>query len=149
VASQSAGIVTVLGYDDSKCETNEQELMRLRSGFLMNSNPKRLGMPLWRFHDNGAKEVFVDADRPFNALFSGTEIGSPTTYRCGVPISFQFKDKLNYEVEYFWGRQTCSVTVSQIEGGESPVLRKLATFENRVTGSNAQCLATFKKLRIY
>jgi len=153
LASQSSNVVVVRSYDDATCEVNEQEWMRLRSGFLVNNSPKRLGLPLWHFHENGAKEVFVDASHPFRALFIGEELapsGSTiTTYRCGVPVSFEFQSDLAYEVEYLWDRQSCSVVISQIESNGSPALRRLTQFDSRLSEMNAKCLGAFKKKRLF
>jgi hypothetical protein len=177
LASQAPYVVVVRAYDDASCETNEQEWMRLRSGYLVNSSPKRLGLPLWHFHDNGAKEVFIDTAHSFHALIIGEEMVagrkdeefvekansllveaiefSPypgvfqTTYRCGVAFSFDFKANVDYEVEYIRDRQFCSVVVSQIDGGETPSLKRLATFGNRVKDSAVKCNEAFKKKRLF
>jgi hypothetical protein len=153
-ASQTEHVVVVRGYDDKACAANEQEWMRLRAGYLANSNSKRLGMPLWRFHDNGAKEVYVDATRPFHGLIGSAdrEIQAFTTiiHSCAVAVTFDFKPGVDYEVEYLWDRQTCSVNISQILNDTGkPTLKHLATIGNRVNGDNAQCLDAFKKRRLY
>jgi hypothetical protein len=46
---------------------NETEWMRLRDGYLTNSQPKKLGMPLWNYHENAAKEVYVEANKKLHA----------------------------------------------------------------------------------
>jgi len=177
LASQAPFVVVVRAYDDANCKTNEQEWMRLRSDYLVNSSPKRLGLPLWHFHDNGAKEVFFDTAHSFHALIIGEEIApgrvkasdfsgnadslsdasefqpAPgvwmTTYRCGVAFSYDLKANVDYEVEYIWHRQSCSVVVSQIDGGEKPSLKWLATFSTRVKYSDVKCKEAFKKKRLY
>jgi len=177
LASQAPFVVVVRAYDDARCETNEQEWMRLRSEYLVNSSPKRLGLPLWPFHDNGAKEVFIDTSHSFHALIIGEEIApgrmkasdfsgnanllseasefSPaprlwmTTYRCGVAFTYDFKANIDYEVEFIWDRYSCSVAVSQIVDGEVPNIKRLATFDNRVNDSAVQCDEAFKKKRLF
>ena len=152
-ASQSSNLVVIRAYDDASCSANEQEWMRLRSAALVNSSPKRMGLPLWRFHDNGAKELYVDATKPFHGLISSSD-SEPrglvnTVYSCGVPVTFQFKADSDYEVEFVWDRQICKVLVNQISGAAgAETLTHLATFTNRPSGENAQCLEAFRR-RLY
>jgi len=147
-ATRTDNVVLVRGYDDASCSVNEQEWMRLRNGTFLNSSPKRMGMPLWRFHQNGAKELYVDATRPFHGLITSGESDSQyqfsISYRCGVALSFQFKPGLDYEVEYVYDRHACKVSVSQITGPvRSETLTPLATFTNRADTQHAGCLRDF------
>ena len=153
-ATRVEKVVVVRGYEDASCSVNEQEWMRLRAGFFFNSKPKRMGMPLWRFHENGAKELYVDSTRPFYGLIVGadSEVRYPniTTYSCGVPLSFQFKAGSDYEVEYSMERYACQVSISQIIGTPgSESLARLATFTHQTEGEAAKCVDAFKKRRLY
>ena len=142
---------TVLrAYDDEACSRNETEWMRLRSGPLINSSPKSLGMPLWNHHPNAAKEVYVDASKRMHGLFIGEEVAGLTVYRCGVPIAFDFSKDSDYEVKYHFATKQCYVTISQIvPNGSDWSSKQVARFDNRTTPATAACLEQFNKLRLY
>lgn len=142
---------TVLrAYDDINCTQNEIEWMRLRVGYLLNSNPKTLGMPLWSYHENAAKEVYVDASKQMNGMFFGSERVGMTIYSCGAPFSFTFSENTDYEVKYQWSPNQCSATISQfVPKGADWDLKEVEKFDNRVNDSNRGCLAQFKKPRLY
>jgi hypothetical protein len=139
--------VTVLrAYSDSNCSDGETEWMRLRAGPLLNSSPHKLGLPLWDYHVNSAKEVHVKANEPVNGMF----YGSATTYRCAVPFSFAFDEGEDYEVVFDVQNRFCSVEISQFKReGDDWFRDSMATFTNRVDDSNSGCLADFRKSRLY
>ncbi|MFC5708203.1 hypothetical protein [Aeromonas eucrenophila] len=137
-------------YGDKNCTTNEVEWLRLRNGMMINSSPKRLGMPLWNYHDNAAKEVFVEANKQIYGLFQGGETTALTTYLCGTPFSYSFQDGADYEVRFKWAPQECRVTIAQIvDGPKGMELREQAAFSNQVNETNKGCLAAFNKPRLY
>lgn len=142
---------TVLrAYDDINCTQNETEWMRLRAGYLLNSNPKKLGMPLWSYHENAAKEVYVDASKQMHGMFFGSEQIGTTLYSCGVPFSFTFSANNDYEVKYQWSPSQCLATISQIvPNGSDWSLKEVGKFDNRTNDLNRGCLAQFKKTRLY
>ena len=137
-------------YGDMNCSTNEVEWLRLRNGILLNSSPKRLGMPLWTYHDNAAKEVFVEANRQIYGLFEGGETRGITIYSCGTPFSYSFQEGSDYEVRFTWAPQECRVTVVQIVDGRTGLeQRELAAFSNRVNETNKGCLSALMAFRLY
>lgn len=128
--------------------------MRLRVGILLTSTPKRLGMPLWNYHENAAKEVYVSADKPITAIFWGTEVaknfGGQTHHACGVPFTATFQKDKDYEVKLVWNRTTCSVVFSEIGSvdGGSYSFKVLERFTNRTTDNTRGCLKQFKRFRL-
>ena len=134
-------------------------------------------MPLWKYHKNAAKEVFVEANKLLNGLFTGGEtvwvLGSSegstksesfftrtewrlsgilegTDYNCATPFSFRFSESEDYEVTFRWDRGNCSVVISQFAvNNDGPSLLEVARFDNRVSESNNGCLAAFRKFRLY
>lgn len=145
-------VAVLWSYDDAACKTNESEVMRLRVGFLVNSNPKRLGLPLWDFHANAAKEIYFDASKPKYFLFSGDSIDPPDTtmYSCAVPFSFHFEANKDYEVAFKWHPQNCRVVISELTGEGSSASRvSLAVADNRARAESSGCMDQFKKTRLY
>lgn len=137
-------------YGDKDCSTNEVEWLRLRNGMLVNSSPKRLGMPLWNYHDNAAKEIFVEANKQIYGLFQGGETTALKFYLCGTPFSYSFQEGADYEVRFKWAPKECRVTVAQIvDGSNGMELRELAAFSNQINETNKGCLTAFKKPRLY
>lgn len=137
-------------YGDENCTTNEVEWLRLRNGMLLNSSPRRLGMPLWSYHDNAAKEVYVEANRSIYGLFQGGESINAKVYLCGTPFEYSFQDQTDYEVRFKWAPKECRVTISKfVNNREDFELREVATFSNQTTEANKGCLAAFKKPRLY
>lgn len=149
-ATTTSAITVLRVYDDANCTQNETEWMRLRAGVLMNSSPKKLGLPLWNFHENAAKEVYVRANKDVHGMFFGSQSMGTTTYSCGVPFSYNFLDNSDYEVKFIWGPSRCLVSISQITGaGSDASLKLVAMQDNRVTDSNRGCMDQFKKQRLY
>jgi len=148
-ATNATNIVVLQTYEDANCQVNEQEWMRLVARNLVNPNPKRLGIPRWRFHDNGAKEVYVSAARTLHGMFTSGEedkgVFRSTSYRCGVVFSVTFKEGMDYEVEFLPGRTSCSVNISEIvDRGGTVTVSHVATFDNRVPAARSGCLEKFK-----
>jgi hypothetical protein len=148
LATGTSGVTVVRGYDDSGCRTNEKAWMRLIRGQnpLIESSPRKLGLPGWYHHENAAKEIYVEASREQTLMFIGTETSGNTLHRCGVPLTFRFEKDRDYEVSYHLGPPNCSVTVYQLNAKE-PVRTVLRTFDNRISDETAVCLDQFKKMR--
>lgn len=137
-------------YDGEDCSGDEHEWMRLRVGVLVTGSLKRLGMPLWNYHDNAAKEVYVSSDKPISAIFWGTEIAGNYHYQCGVPFSTSFQKDKDYEVKYIWGRTSCAVSVAEITA-DSPgqySLRLISNFNSKVANIESGCYKQFKRFRL-
>lgn len=141
-------------FDGPDCAGAEHEWMRLRVGPLLTSSPKRLGMPLWNYHENAAKEVYVYADKPMTAIFWGTELakhyGGGTHYSCAVPFTVAFEKDKDYEVKLVWDRNACSVVFSEIkaEDGASHSFKVLESFTNRATNNTLRCVKQFTRFRL-
>lgn len=137
-------------YDGDDCSGAEQEWMRLRVGVLLTGSVKRLGMPLWSYHDNAAKEVYVSTNKPITAIFWGTESAGNYFYQCGVPFKASFQEGKDYEVKYRWDRTQCTVSFAEIverKPGEYSS-QEIASFNNRVTDKSSGCLQQFKRFRL-
>jgi hypothetical protein len=147
-ATGTSGLTTVRGYDDAGCRTNEKEWMKLIRGQnpLIESTPRRLGMPGWYQHENAAKEVYVEASKAHTLMFIGSETSGTNVYRCGVPLTFKFEKDRDYEVSFHLAPPNCSVTVLQLSTSQ-PVRTALQTFDNRISDETAVCLDQFKKMR--
>ncbi|MDD2989679.1 MAG: hypothetical protein PHI64_12050 [Zoogloea sp.] len=136
-------------YDGDDCSGAEHEWMRLRVGALLRGSVKRLGMPLWNYHDNAAKEVYVSNDKPLYAMFWGNEIEGSIHYQCGVPLKIQFQENKDYEVRYRWNRSQCTVIFSEIlknDAGEHFAQEK-EIFNNKTTAKDSGCQKQFTRLR--
>ena len=109
-------------YADAECKTGEQEMMRLHAGSSFNrSPPRRLGMPLWQFHDNEAQEVYVTPG-PFYGRFEGGVDAGLTTFTCKTPFSFAPEAGHDYEVRFVVSPPKCGVEIAEIRstgGSES------------------------------
>jgi hypothetical protein len=137
-------------YGADRCTGMEEEWMRLRVGYLINSVPKRLDMPLWHYQENAAKEVYVTAEAPLYFMFFGSGRAGLTTYSCAVPFSYQFDTGVDYEVSYYWMPNQCSVEVSRLAKADDQWLTvHQAHFQSAVSDSNRECLRKFSKLRLY
>ncbi|MDW5377996.1 hypothetical protein R6258_13800 [Halomonas sp. HP20-15] len=151
--TETESVMVIRGYDDSSCMTNEREWMRLRKGFLFNSQPKRLGIPLWSYHKNAAKEVYVTTGKNYTFLFSGSEQGGALNYSCGVPITVRFKSGHDYELYFKWDvrdYQKCTVSFGEIvSDGLKSTFNTLSEQKNIVTAATSGCMEVFTKPRLY
>jgi hypothetical protein len=149
--TDTSDLTVLRTYDDSNCTRNEAEWMGLRVGFLFNSSPKSVGMPLGHYHTNAAKEVYVQAGKPIYGFFIGSEtpysFPAPNTYLCGVPFLYTFSEDKDYEVSFKWNRYDCRVAISEIIHNDlgGHVLLENVTFDNRVDEANRGCMAVLKK----
>lgn len=142
------GVGTVRGYQDEDCN-GEREWMRLVNGFYIRAEPRRLQMPLWDFHDNGAKEFYVAANEPLFFMFQSelSTFGTATTiYTCAVPITFQPEADADYElILHMHSRTTCEVEFSEIvSDGDDAARERLGIFKNF---ANEGCIAAFHRFR--
>jgi hypothetical protein len=141
-------------YEGSDCSGKEQEWMRLRVGVLLRGSVKRLGMPLWNYHDNAAKEVYVSTEKPLTAIFWGTEVAGDYQYQyhyqCGVPVTASFQQDKDYEVKYVWNRTACTVLLSEITAGSAGEysLQPIRQFNNKVTDETSGCAKQFNRFRL-
>jgi hypothetical protein len=136
-ATNTESVTVLYGYEDAACTTNEQEWMRLKTGVLVNSHPKSLGIPLNRHNKNAAKEVYVPANKPLHFLFRGaagaglilageegaTHVIDPIRF-CGNAISYQFEKDKDYEVFFDWdeiNKNACKTTISLISANPETV----------------------------
>lgn len=117
-ATDSESVTTVRSYSSTKCD-NEQHMMGLRKGFLLNPNEKQLGIPLWDYHKNAAKEVFVTANIPQIYLFASNKeiyyMRNQYLLNCGVFIKQQFEAGKDYEISYKWDNNKCFAEISEIK----------------------------------
>ncbi|MCL1125403.1 hypothetical protein [Shewanella surugensis] len=92
-------IVVVRAYDDSGC-SNEREWMRLRKGFLFNSDPRILDIPLSDgIHKNAFKEFYITSGEEHVFMFKGIVVSNAVIHSCGVPIKVVFESGKMYEVK--------------------------------------------------
>ena len=141
--------MVVRGYSDPACESGEKEWMRLSNRFLINSQPKKIGMPLWSFHPNAAKELYV-IPSTYTFLFVGAESSGNAVYSCGVPVHETFEEGHDYELNFMWSPAKCTVQVNELKPAGETVLRSLLReHSNIATPSTMGCLKQFKKPRLY
>jgi hypothetical protein len=144
------GIGILRQYESESCE-NETEWVRLRKGSLLGSSEKKLGIPLWNYHKNAAKEVYVESNKDFYFMFFGeTRIGS-TTYTCAVPVWANFQTKKSYEIVIHPMPSSCTVDFTEIvkndTGGYVKVIKQ--QFTNKISSRNFDCKSSFEKARFY
>lgn len=130
------GQTTLYGYDDMNCSVNEKTLLHL----VVNPDPlfgqapasRKLGIPLWTYHDSEARELYIAADTQTNGLFLGQGRFAMTIYKCAAPFFFTFRENHDYEVKFIWGSKDCHVTISEFEENSNGFSRKeVAAFSNR------------------
>ena len=149
--SDTDAITVVRSYASANCD-GENEMMRLRNGFVLNSSPKRLGIPLWDYHDNAAKEFFVTANNPQIYMFEGNEHSGRSIMKCGVAIKQKFEEGKDYEVNFTMKSFSCSAKVSEMKNNESghPEKVVLQKRNSQLTSEFSKaCLAEFKKSRLW
>jgi hypothetical protein len=152
VADLEDGAV-VYGYESDNCE-DEEKWMFLRNGPLLISPEKRLGIPLWHYHKNAAKEFYVSTELPLIVMFKSGKtyaLSYPVEYFiCDVSIIYQLEEK-DYEVRFNWPSYAteCSVDLFEIVKSDWGVHenRLLKTFDNKMSFDNTDCMRAFEKRR--
>ena len=135
--------VIVFGYETIDCK-GETRWMTLLNGYLVNSTPKSLGMPMWGFHKNGAKEIYVSTAKPLRLMLKGYN-GNQT---CAVPVNLKLGEK-DYELAFSYEKMDgCLVDFYKIRKNENGFVRELnSQFSNHVSEKNGNCMKPFKQLR--
>ena len=139
-------ITVVNGYETSSCE-EEKEWMRLRVGPLLISQPKRLGMPLWDYHDNAAKEFYVRAGKEQHLMFYSAKSLGRGAVKCGIPISTTFENNEEYELFFDDDDLHCSLTLNQIlktKDSGVPHKKRLLKHSSRTVDMPANCADQLK-----
>jgi hypothetical protein len=157
VSSAGDDTAFVRTYDDPGCQSNEQHMMSLRAGYFVNASPRRLGLPLWEFHENAAKEVYVQTTRPIHFMVAhtvaDTEKTNPLvsyTQRCGVAFTYKFDQGRDYELMFNRdSAERCSISINELVVRDgAPQRVRLAKFENRLTAETQSCMEALRKRRL-
>ncbi|WP_139016800.1 hypothetical protein [Candidatus Odyssella thessalonicensis] len=144
-------ITVIRGYSSKECN-DEHEMMRLRNGFLFNSDPRSLGMPLGGYHKNAAKEFLITANIPQVYMFEHTEATGYYSYKCGVVIQQTFEEGKDYELSYHWNKPSCNIEVFELKKTGSDNIEKilLQKRDNKlISDFSHSCLTKFKQPRLY
>jgi hypothetical protein len=148
--TDTKGITVVWEYADKNCGGAESEMMRLRDGYILGSSAKRLGMPLWTYGTNDAREVVVSAPQSKTFLFKATVEGGGLRQSCGVPVTVDFVPTKDYEIAFSWKAKQCSVTVAELLPKDGTHVKVTsATFDNTGSNVSTSCLDAFHKSRLY
>lgn len=140
----------VTGFSDDNCN-NSQQWMSLLDGYLVNSDPRSLGIPLSNYHRNAAKEFYVSTTRPLNIMFVGDMASfngvSQTTTYCPVMISTALTPGVDYEFVYIAnGARSCVVQMSEIVTGPAGARRNvIRTFDNGFDEVSPGCIDFFNR----
>ena len=97
----------------------------LRNGILLVGKTRRLGMPLWDYHENAAKEFLVPANKTHFYLFHSAGNDGRYVRNCGTFVSQKFEENKDYEVSYKWNDHKCYVDVNEIKKNESGEFEKV------------------------
>jgi hypothetical protein len=142
----------VYGFADANC-SDGREWMALLNGFLVNSDPRSLGMPLADYHRNAAKEFYVSTAQPMTIMFIGGASSfngvTTTDYYCPVLVSVPLTTGTDYEFVYRpFGNTRCAVEMNELVSGEAGPERHLVRrFENVLRGVPAGCIEFFNRVR--
>ncbi|MDD9173482.1 hypothetical protein PVK63_01255 [Aliivibrio sp. S2TY2] len=144
-------IVVLWGYKDSNCN-GESEWMRLKNGYLMNSSPKSLDIPLSEdLHKNAYKEFLLPSNVEHVFMFKSAYLSGTAEYSCAVPVKMKFNKDEMYEVSYQHTGLTCTAEVSRIHKTSEGKIRREAVkvFNNYTYGFGEKCKEAFEKSRLY
>ncbi|WP_155976203.1 hypothetical protein [Novispirillum itersonii] len=147
--TNTEGITVLRAYEGENCSGEEQEWVRMRNGYLLTGSEKRLGIPLWSYNVNAAKELYVNTDKAMHGMFFGSESVGNYVVSCAVPFTFSFLPDHDYEVSYKFFISTCLVEVSEIEGNSQGGFRarQLSVFDNKLDERDASCKKHFRQGR--
>ena len=149
-ATDTEGVVVVNSYSNSACE-NEEEWMRIRKGFLVNSSPKSLNIPLANYHKNAFKEFYIDTKEHKLIIIKGTSQIGQKFYSCGVPIKLDFlAEGVDFELLYNGFANSCNVTVSKISNIENAYTKiKMQTYINDASKLSNECISVFNNPKLF
>lgn len=140
-AAQSTYFATLTTFSDENCSAGESEWMKLNLGSSLDRSPKKnLNIPLNTYADKSYKEVYLQANKQINGIFTSSGKNSYYTFQCGVPFSYAFLENINYEVLFRVKSMSCEVSIFQIEKIENAWVKVLkSSFKNIVNDKNSNC----------
>jgi hypothetical protein len=150
-AGLPASTATVFNYDDENCK-GQRQWMYLINGLYARPDPRRLDMPLWDFHDNGAKEFYVESGRPLYFMiatdaFTGGGLYGSTSVICAVPVFVTFETDHDYELLFqLRDTRTCTVTMNEIVNDTTGPRRVERAFFDNSRFPSAGCRVAFSRL---
>lgn len=141
---------TVRGYQSEDCK-GHYDWTVLANYYLVGRGTRKLGLPLWEYNDNGAREYYVATDRPIIVTFEGRTgdfvRGSPKGQTCVILVNRTLEPDRDYELVYEHQSATkCIVTLNEliVEGGNAQRV-ELATYQRIGQFVNPGCLRAFRK----
>ena len=142
---QTSGVAKVRHYQDQYCNGGE-EWLRLKDKATPNKEATRLGMPLWRYHNNSAKELAISSGSTHHFLFKGQKKVGFMAINCAVPVTARFKKDRNYELRYSSGMHTCHVELREINTSANGNITTTAIqrFKNSRGINSNNCFDNFK-----
>lgn len=132
---------------------DERRLTHLYDHFFLRRPPRRrLEMPLWDYHENGANEFWLSADQRLHAIVIGniTQVGGIPVFAdfsCAVVIDAGLEAAKDYEFVFTHeGSGPCHVTQNELVQTENGAERLLV--ESFSSGSMSQrCERSFRRIR--
>ena len=118
LATDTPHVASVYQYSDASCSANERKLFGLRAGMLFRSKESRLGIPLWNFHKNGAKEIEIPSGK-FFGKFEGVADGGSVGAKCAAGFSLDAQPGHDYEVFFDFPGGGCSIKIAEIAGAST------------------------------
>lgn len=140
--------VTVYSYSSKECN-GEKEMMRLINDIALNSDPRRLGMPLWDYHKNAAKEFYVTAGIPHIYMFKSGTLSGRLQTRCGAFMQQTFEEGKDYELK-LTNSTRCILEAYEIRMNASGSAEKvlLQKIDNKLSPDFSKaCITNFKQHR--
>ncbi|AIK96553.1 hypothetical protein [Candidatus Odyssella acanthamoebae] len=143
------GITVIRSYKSKKCDGGH-EMMRISNGFDFNSSLRRLGIPLWDYHHNAAKELFIRANIPQVYMFQSAAQSGSYIYKCGVFVQQKFEEGKDYELSYKLDNNNCNLEVYEIKTNASGNPEKVLLQKRDkqlLPDFSESCLVKFKQPR--
>jgi hypothetical protein len=144
VAKDGVGATNVNFYDGKNCEVKTQVTSLLgRTSVDLFPKEKRLGIPLWSYSPNAAKEFNIPANVEKNVMIVQNFGGLGTGMACGAYFQVTYQKNKDYEV--IFDSQKCTAEIYEIIGFETTAKKQLINSYTSASNASPACVAEFKR----
>ncbi|ACK48094.1 hypothetical protein G3485_09650 [Shewanella baltica] len=141
VAKNSGAPTAVNLYSEKNCENKIPVTSLLGRSIELFPIEKRLGIPLWDYSANAAKEFNMPANVEQNIMII-QNTGGLSSIACGAYFQFTYEKNNDYEI--IFDSQKCTATIYKINGTVENAKRELINTYSSSSNVSQSCITEFK-----
>lgn len=144
VAQDGVGSTNVNLYKEKSCENKTPVTSLLgRTSIELFPKEKRLGIPLWNYSANAAKEFNMPANVEQNIMIVQNFGGIGSGMACGAYFQFTYEKNNDYEIVF--DSQKCIATIYKIITSGEAAKKEFIKSYSSSSNASPSCISEFKR----